>query len=172
MSALKLEDARRVISAAEKKANEIGQPMNIAVADEGGNIVAHVRMDNAWIGSIDISMKKAYTSSAFEISMLPIQALSIRTWATMFPPSSATAMFMGCPISLAFFSAALITRRASSNFTAVIGSPFMCYAAAPDRELAEQVGVRTYFVSPDTFPFVRLPAFAAACSIKSATSFG
>jgi hypothetical protein len=30
--------------------------MNIAVADEGGNIVAHVRMDNAWIGSIDISM--------------------------------------------------------------------------------------------------------------------
>ncbi len=67
MSALKLEDARRVISAAEKKANEIGRPMNIAVADEGGNIVAHVPMDNAWIGSIDISMKKAYTSSAFEI---------------------------------------------------------------------------------------------------------
>src|SRR5437016_1615118 len=67
MTAVKLEDARRVISAAEKKATEIGQPMNIAVADEGGNIVAHVRMDNAWIGSIDISMKKAYTSSAFEI---------------------------------------------------------------------------------------------------------
>lgn len=67
MSAIKREDARRVISAAENKAREIGQPMNIAVADEGGNIVAHVRMDNAWIGSIDISMKKAYTSSAFEI---------------------------------------------------------------------------------------------------------
>src|SRR5258708_12321393 len=64
---VKLEDARRVISAAEKKAKEIGQPMNIAVADEGGNIVAHVRMDNAWIGSIDISMKKAYTSRAFDI---------------------------------------------------------------------------------------------------------
>ena len=67
MTAVKLEDARRVISAAEKKAREIGQPMNIAVADEGGNIVAHVRMDNAWIGSIDISMKKAYTARAFEI---------------------------------------------------------------------------------------------------------
>ena len=40
MTAVKLEDARRVISAAEKKAREIGQPMNIAVADEGGNIVA------------------------------------------------------------------------------------------------------------------------------------
>ena len=42
MTEVKLEDARRVISAAEKKASEIGQPMNIAVADEGGNIVAHV----------------------------------------------------------------------------------------------------------------------------------
>jgi uncharacterized protein GlcG (DUF336 family) len=67
VTAVKLEDARRVISAAEKKAREIGQPMNIAVADEGGNIVAHVRMDNAWIGSIDISLKKAYTSRAFDI---------------------------------------------------------------------------------------------------------
>jgi len=61
MSAVKLDDARRVISAAEKKATEIEQPMNIAVADEGGNIVAHIRMNNAWIGSIDISMKKAHT---------------------------------------------------------------------------------------------------------------
>ena len=46
-----LADARRVIAAAEKKAAEIGQPMNIAVADGGGNLVAHVRMDGAWIGS-------------------------------------------------------------------------------------------------------------------------
>src|SRR6267143_1053263 len=67
MTALKLEDARRVISAAEKKAREIGQAMNIPVADEGGSIVAHVRMDNSWIGSVDISMKKAYTSRAFDI---------------------------------------------------------------------------------------------------------
>lgn len=63
-----LEDARRIISAAEKKAAEIGQPMNIAVADAGGNLVAHVRMDGAWLGSIDISIKKAWTSRAFDIS--------------------------------------------------------------------------------------------------------
>ncbi|HEX2640954.1 MAG TPA: heme-binding protein [Pyrinomonadaceae bacterium] len=63
-----LEDARRVIAAAEKKAAEIGQPMNIAVADAGGNLVAHVRMDGAWIGSIDISIKKAWTSRAFDIT--------------------------------------------------------------------------------------------------------
>ena len=65
---VKLEDARRVIAAAEKKAEEIGQPMNIAVADAGGNLVAHVRMDNAWIGSVDISIKKAWTARAFDIT--------------------------------------------------------------------------------------------------------
>ena len=63
-----LEDARRIIAAAEAKAEEIGQPMNIAVADSGGNLVSHVRMDGSWIGSIDISIKKAFTSSAFDIA--------------------------------------------------------------------------------------------------------
>ncbi len=63
-----LADARRIIAAAERKAAEIGQPMNIAVADAGGNLVAHVRMDNAWMGSIDISINKAWTARAFDIS--------------------------------------------------------------------------------------------------------
>lgn len=63
-----LADARRVIAAAEKKATEIGQPMNIAVADEGGNLVSHARMDGAWLGSIDISINKAFTSRAFDIA--------------------------------------------------------------------------------------------------------
>ena len=63
-----LEDARRVIVAAEMKAKQIGQPMNVAVADAGGNLVAHIRMDGAWIGSVDISIKKAFTSRAFDIS--------------------------------------------------------------------------------------------------------
>ena len=63
-----LKDAKRMIEAAEKKAAEIGQPMNIAVADAGGNLIAHVRMDGAWLGSIDISIKKAYTSRAFDIT--------------------------------------------------------------------------------------------------------
>ncbi|MDP9052759.1 MAG: heme-binding protein [Acidobacteriota bacterium] len=63
-----LADARRIIAAGEKKAVEVGQPMNIAVVDAGGNLVSHVRMDGAWIGSIDISQKKAYTSRAFDIA--------------------------------------------------------------------------------------------------------
>lgn len=65
---INLKDARKIIAAAESKAAEIGQPMNIAVADAGGNLIAHVRMDGAWLGSIDISIKKAYTSRAFDIS--------------------------------------------------------------------------------------------------------
>jgi uncharacterized protein GlcG (DUF336 family) len=65
---VKLEDARRIIAAAEKKAAQIGQPMNIAVCDAGGNLVSHVRMDNAWLGSVDISIKKAFTSRAFDIA--------------------------------------------------------------------------------------------------------
>ena len=63
-----LKDARRIIAAAEKKAEEIGQPMNIAVVDAGGNLVAHVRMDNAWIGSVDIAINKAFTARAFDLS--------------------------------------------------------------------------------------------------------
>ena len=63
-----LNDARNVIAAAEKKAIEIKQPMNIAIADAGGNLVAHVRMDGAWVGSIDISINKAFTARAFDVA--------------------------------------------------------------------------------------------------------
>jgi uncharacterized protein GlcG (DUF336 family) len=62
-----LKDARQIIAAAEAKAKEIGQPMNIAVADAGGNLVSHVRMDGAWLGSIDISINKAFTARAFDL---------------------------------------------------------------------------------------------------------
>ena len=71
-----LNDARRVIAAAEKKAQEIGQPMNVAVVDAGGNLVAFARMDGAWLGSIDISVKKAWTARAFDISTKELGKLS------------------------------------------------------------------------------------------------
>ncbi|MBA3426327.1 MAG: heme-binding protein [Rubrobacter sp.] len=61
-----LEEARAVISAAEKKAAEIECPMDIAVVDAGGNLKAHVRMDGAFVGSITISINKAYTAIAFK----------------------------------------------------------------------------------------------------------
>lgn len=68
VESVNLSDARRVIAAGEAKASQVGQPMNIAVVDAGGNLVAHVRMDGAWIGSVDISINKAFTSRAFDIA--------------------------------------------------------------------------------------------------------
>jgi uncharacterized protein GlcG (DUF336 family) len=68
LKSLSLADARGLIAAAEAKATEIGVPYNIAVADVGGNLIAHVRMDGAWLGSIDISIHKAFTARAFDMS--------------------------------------------------------------------------------------------------------
>ncbi len=65
---IELADARRIIAAAELKAQQLGQPMNVAVVDEGGNLIAFERMANAWLGSIDIAQKKAWTSRAFDIT--------------------------------------------------------------------------------------------------------
>src|SRR2546430_16186526 len=65
---INLKTARQVIAAAEKKAHEIGQPMNIAVVDAGGNLVAHVRMEKARVGRIDISINKAWTGRAFDVA--------------------------------------------------------------------------------------------------------
>lgn len=63
-----LDDARRVIAAGEAKAREIGSPSNIAVVDAGGNLVAHIRMDGAWMGSVDVAINKAFTARMFNIA--------------------------------------------------------------------------------------------------------
>jgi uncharacterized protein GlcG (DUF336 family) len=65
---LDLADARRIIAAGERKALELGIPYNIAVADAGGGLVAHIRMDGAWLGSVDIAINKAWTARAFDMS--------------------------------------------------------------------------------------------------------
>jgi uncharacterized protein GlcG (DUF336 family) len=63
-----LADARRVIAAGERRAQQLGQPMNIAVVDHDGSLVSHVRMDGAWTGSIDVSINNAFTARAFDTS--------------------------------------------------------------------------------------------------------
>src|SRR5271155_6196320 len=63
-----LADARNLITAGEKKARELGIPYNLAVVDAGGGLVAHVRMDGAWLGSVDISINKAWTARAFDMA--------------------------------------------------------------------------------------------------------
>lgn len=73
LESVSLEDAQRVIAAGVEKAREIGSPSNVAVVDAGGNLVAHVRMDGSWIGSVNVSINKAFTSRAFDI---PTKALA------------------------------------------------------------------------------------------------
>jgi uncharacterized protein GlcG (DUF336 family) len=65
---LTLADARSIITAGEEKAEEIGVPYNLAVVDAGGALIAHARMDGAWLGSIDISIHKAFTARAFDMA--------------------------------------------------------------------------------------------------------
>jgi uncharacterized protein GlcG (DUF336 family) len=69
-----LEDARRVTAAGEDRAREIGQPQNIAVVDAGGNLVSHIRMDGAWIGSVDVAINKAFTARAFDLPTAELAA--------------------------------------------------------------------------------------------------
>ena len=73
---LTLDHARRVIAAAQKKASELKQPMNVAVVDQGGNLVTFSRMDGAWLGSIDIAINKAFTSRAFDIETKALSKLA------------------------------------------------------------------------------------------------
>jgi uncharacterized protein GlcG (DUF336 family) len=68
ITTLTLADARAMIAAGEKKAQEIGVPYNLAVVDAGGGLIAHIRMDGAWLGSIDISIHKAFTARAFDMA--------------------------------------------------------------------------------------------------------
>jgi uncharacterized protein GlcG (DUF336 family) len=67
-SSLDLADARRIIAAGERKALDMGIAYNLAVADGGGGLLAHARMDGAWLGSVDIAINKAWTARAFDMS--------------------------------------------------------------------------------------------------------
>ena len=71
-----LEEAHQVLMAARQKAEEIGVQMNIAVVDAGGNLTAFIRMDNAWLGSIDIAQGKAFSARAFDMSTKDLGAES------------------------------------------------------------------------------------------------
>ena len=71
-----LDQAHAVVAAAVKKSQELKVAMDIAVVDAGGNLKAFVRMDNAWLGSIDIAQKKAKTARYFDMPTGEIGKLS------------------------------------------------------------------------------------------------
>lgn len=71
-----LSQAEKIVAAAKAKSTAIETKMNIAVVDAGANLVAFVRMDGAWLGSLDISIKKAKTARFFDMDTGIIGSLS------------------------------------------------------------------------------------------------
>jgi uncharacterized protein GlcG (DUF336 family) len=73
---ISLQQAEKAIKAAQQKAEQLGTRMDIAVVDSGTNLTAFARMDGAWIGSIDISIRKARTARFFNMNTGEIGKLS------------------------------------------------------------------------------------------------
>jgi len=76
MSDITQTHADAVLAAALGSARETGTAMNIAVVDAGGNLKAFTRMDGAWLGSIDIAIKKATTARFFDLPSEELGKLS------------------------------------------------------------------------------------------------
>jgi len=70
-----LAQAEAVIAAAKEKATGIKTKMNICVVDSGANLVAFVRNDGAWLGSVDIAIKKAKTAVFFQMDTADLSPL-------------------------------------------------------------------------------------------------
>jgi uncharacterized protein GlcG (DUF336 family) len=68
MSEITLKQARAPVDGALRKPQELGVKMDIAVVDAGANLKAFARMDGAWLGSIDIAIKKARTARFFDMN--------------------------------------------------------------------------------------------------------
>lgn len=65
---IKLKQAEKMIATAKQKAIKLDTKMNIAIVDAGANLVAFARMDGAWLGSLDIAVKKAKTARYFDMN--------------------------------------------------------------------------------------------------------
>ncbi len=76
MSDITMQQARAAVDAARKRSDELDVKMNIAIVDAGTNLKAFARMDGAWLGSIDIAIKKACTARLFDMNTGEIGKLS------------------------------------------------------------------------------------------------
>ena len=71
-----LEDAKRMVEAAEEKAIAINVPMVIAVCDMGGNLVLLHRMEDSLLASLEIAQNKAYTAVALKMPSATVKDLA------------------------------------------------------------------------------------------------
>lgn len=65
---LTLEDAQRIVDAAEQRAREDNWNVVIAIVDGGGHLIALRRMDGVQTASIDIAIQKARTAVFYKRS--------------------------------------------------------------------------------------------------------
>ncbi|WP_271208661.1 GlcG/HbpS family heme-binding protein [Streptomyces poonensis] len=71
-----MDAAIRIAAAGETAAKEIGTAMNIAIVDAGGHLLHFTRMDDAWLGSIDLALRKAKTSVLFRMPSAALGEIS------------------------------------------------------------------------------------------------
>lgn len=76
MADITASEAQEILNQAKRKAEELGTKMDIAIVDAGANLKAFLRMDDAWLGSIDIAIKKAKTARFFDMNTGEIGKLS------------------------------------------------------------------------------------------------
>jgi len=76
MNDITLQQAQDILAAAITKSEEMGVKMNVAIVDAGSNLKMFARMDGAWLGSIDIALKKAKTARFFNMNTGDIGGLS------------------------------------------------------------------------------------------------
>ena len=71
---LTLEGAEAALAAAKGHAARIGVPMNIAIVDDGGHLIAFARMDGAKLSSIDIAINKAHAAAIRRQATGPVRS--------------------------------------------------------------------------------------------------
>src|SRR5688500_7104328 len=108
-----LEQAQSAIEAAIAKSTELGLKMNIAVVDAGANLVGFARMDGAWLGSVDIAMRKARTARFFDMNTGEIGKLS--------QPGGALYNIEHSNTGLITFPGGVVIKNASGDIIGAIG---------------------------------------------------
>merc|ERR1712027_164436 len=76
MQVINCDTAQQIANKDKEKSKDLGLAMNIAIVDQGANLVAFLRMDGSWLGSADIAMKKAKTAVFFQMNTEAIGELS------------------------------------------------------------------------------------------------
>ena len=100
---ISLEQAEAAVEAAKEKAMQLNTLMNIAIVDAGVNLVAFARMDDAWIGSIDLALRKAKTARYFNMESGEIGKLSQPggpAWQIEHSNGGLITFPVGCPLKI------------------------------------------------------------------------